>query len=333
MPDYRVEWYDDAPPDRIVFASAATAKFLPEPLSPGARAAIAWLGRAPVARLAIYQPTELHGADGPSGMIGNYGARDVDAAVALLGDASRRLFGEGARRVVGPMNGSTWARYRLALPPEPGDPTEPPFFTEPLNPPEYPAHFERAGFAVAALYESRIAHDLSVANPRATEGERLAAERGVRIEPIRMDRFDGELRDMYQASLASFADNLYYTPIAWEQFHAMYAPLRDRLDPDMVLLARARDGTLAGFALAFADAHVVRGGRPWRVVVKSLASLPAWRGIGLAGLLVDRVRAVALAKGYGAVIHALMQAANKSIRISTHTARVFRRYALYARDA
>jgi len=72
---------------------------------------------------------------------------------ALL-HAQRQLAAADVERVLGPMNGSTWARYRLALPSVPGiccltagvhDGAANPF--------DYPEQFAAAGFSIGARYE------------------------------------------------------------------------------------------------------------------------------------------------------------------------------------
>ncbi len=64
-------------------------------------------------------------------------------------------------------------------------------------------------------------------------------------------------------------------------------------------------------------------------MLKTLATAPELRGLGLGAYLTDEVRRISLEKGFGAVIHALMHVTNDSRKISRHTASVFRRYALY----
>ena len=297
--------------------------------APDAEWAIAFAGDQPVARLATYVRRDLVGAPGETGLIGHYAATDADAAVELLRDATRRLLAAGARRVLGSMNGTTWGRYRFAIAEPSGETGDRPFLGEPVNRPEYPAHFARAGFREAAQYESRITPDIAAANPRAAAAEATARERGITVAPIDLTRFEDELRDLHQLSLRSFAANLYYSPIGAEEFAAMYRPMRALLDPSLVLLARDADASLIGYAFAYADPLSLEGGRPHRLIVKTLAVDPAWRSIGLGALMVERLHVAARAAGLSAVIHALMHVANDSVKISAHTARLFRRYALY----
>lgn len=293
-----------------------------------AEPALVVAGGVPAARLATYVREDLHGAPGTTGVIGHYAARDPAAGVALLRAAAARLRARGAARVLGPMNGSTWARYRFALHDE-GAPAGQPFLGEPVNPPDYPRQFAAAGFRELARYESRIATDVATSNPRAAAAEIAAAERGVIVRQLDLARFDDELRDLHALSTRAFAGNLFYSPIAPASFQAMYRPLRAMLDPAFVLLARAADDRLVGYAFAYPDPLDLVEGRPWRLIVKTLAVDPDWRSFGLGALLVERLHAEARAKQLTAVIHALMHVANNSLRISAHTADVFRRYALY----
>lgn len=303
-----------------------------EPVQPPARCLLAYGRdgfRTPVARLSFSVADDLQGAPGRTGLIGHYESTDGGAAAVLLRDVVVRLRARGVDRILGPMNGSTWGRYRLALPPEPRELVEPPFLSEPTNPAGYPADWGAAGFHVAATYESALVDDLSEADPRRGELADRARARGVVIRPLDLDRFDAELMALHALSLEAFAGNLFYSPISFPEFKARYTPLRPLLDPALVRMAEDADGGLLGFVFAFPDLLTVRDGRPTRVVLKTLATAPAARGLGLGTFLTDEVRRLAHEKGYGSVIHALMQADNQSVRISRHSARVFRRYALY----
>lgn len=301
-----------------------------EPVPPDARCMLARRGGEPVARLAYTRAHDLRGAPGVTALIGWYEAADADAGIALLRRAVDALASTGAARVLGPMQSSTWGRYRLALPPGPADAhAEPPFLSEPWNPRRYPEDWQATGFRVAATYESAIVEDLSASDPRREELAERVRARGATIRPLDLDRFDDELRAIYELSVAAFAENLYYSPIAFDEFRARYTPLRPLLDPALVRMAEDAEGRLLGFVFAFPDLLTMRDGRPTRAVLKTLATAPAARGLGLGTFLTDEVRRLAHEKGYASVIHALMQADNASVTISRHSARVFRRYALY----
>lgn len=297
-----------------------------EPAPAGARRYLARRGGEAVARLAMCSADDLAGAPGRSELIGWYEAADRAAGVELL-RAARRDVGSSVGRILGPMNGSTWGRYRLALPSDLA--ADPPFLSEPVNPPEYVDDFRVAGFRVVAEYESRVVEDLSAADPRAPEFSERLGRIGGSMRPLDPDRFDEELDAVHGLSLEAFAANRFYAPVGRDEFRARYRALRPILDPDLVRLAVDARGALLGFVFAFPDLLSADGGRPSRVVLKTLAAAPAARGLGLGSLLTDEVRRIAREKGYRTVIHALMEAGNPSVRISRHSARVMRRYALF----
>jgi ribosomal protein S18 acetylase RimI-like enzyme len=285
-----------------------------------------------LARCTVQVVEDLHGASGRSGLVGHYESLDPIAGAALLRHACGLLAARGVVRVLGPMNGSTWARYRLALPTEPDDPTfDPPTFPgEPVNPFDYHEHFTAAGFTVAARYESRM--DLA---PGATDASHSitqdpVAPHGITVRSFNLGRFEDEIRAIFTLSLESFADNPYYAPIGWSEFRATYEAIRPILDPELVLLAHDTSQRPVGFLFAYADPGSRVPGRMLRFVDKTIAVAPAARGMGLGNHLLDVLRVRARARGAGAVLHALMHVTNFSMKMSArHDTRLFRRYALY----
>lgn len=317
-----LEWKDGG--IHGAFADAAVSGFPDEPITAGLTTAVALRGSRPVARLSFAIREGLQGAPGPSALIGHYAATDRAAGIELLDSAIRRAEGQGAQRILGPINGSTWSRYRLAMPPVQ---EAPPFLGEPLNPGAYVDQFSAAGLTPVSHYVSTIGPLVAKAPDRAAERAARMAERRVVISPIRMSEFDAELRVLHAFSQRAFAENAYFTPIGADGFVAMYAPMERVLDPSLVLLARAPDGTLAGYILAYPDPI-----GPGRLVVKTLAVDPGWRSFGLGTHLTNLVREAAYARGLRQVIHALMHVANESTRIATDGMQLFRRYALFGRE-
>lgn len=293
-----------------------------EPVAPGARCFVAEGAGAPLARVSLTTADDLAGAPGRHGLVGHYEAADAEAGVTLLEHGLSLLRMRGAAHVLGPMNGSTWGRYRLVVP---GTPPFPWFFSEPRNPEDYPAHFEAAGFAPIAWYESRVA-PAGGDFPERLE-QRLHRE-GFRERAFDPSRAEEELAALHALSVDAFAHNLYYRPLPTEAFVAMYRPLVPKLDPDLVRLVHAPDGSLAAYVLAFPDLLA-----PDRVVLKTLAAGSAWRNRGLGAFLTSRVHQLAGEKGYRQVIHALMHVDNASVGISGRTGgELIRRYALYGRE-
>jgi GNAT superfamily N-acetyltransferase len=261
------------------------------------------------------------------GLIGHYAAGGADAAADLLHRAGDLLTEQGCTLAVGPMDGSTWRRYRLLTERGP----EPTFFLEPDNPDDWPAHLTDNGFHALAQYYSALNADLGRRDPRADQAAARLADQGVRLRPMRPDHFEQELRAIYHLSLVSFRDNFLYTPLAEEEFLAQYRGLRDCLRPELTLLAE-RAGELIGFLLAVPDLlQARRGGAIDTVILKTMAVRPDQGGAGLGGLLIARCQEEAARLGYRRAVHALMYEANWSRRLSGRTAQTMRRYTLFAR--
>lgn len=266
--------------------------------------------------------------DGPSALIGHFAAADESAADRLFAGLVEHASSKGAGFIAGPLDRDTWHSYRLVV--EAG--TEPPFFLEPSNPPEWPGYFRGAGFTEAAGYFSGLNRDLEHTDERIPAAEARLARNGVVIRPFETARFDEEIRRIFDVSVVSFASNVLYTPVGWEEFHRMYEPLRGRLDPRFVLLAE-HEGRAVGYVFALPDFAQLQAGKPVdRAILKTVAVLPgrAWAGLG--AVLVEQIHRIARQSGYHSVIHALMHESNNSLNISAKTAEVIRRYALFGRS-
>ena len=260
------------------------------------------------------------------GLIGHYAAYDSHAATTVLGEACRTLAVQGCSVAIGPMDGSTWRRYRLLS--ERG--AAPPFFLEPDNPDDWPLHFEAAGFHALAQYFSSINEDNAHCKDRSALTERLA-QRGYVLRALAGQDLEAELRRLWQLTSAAFRDNFLYVPIDEAEFLAMYTPLLAKLSPDLVVIVELR-GEPVAFCLAVPDLLQAGRGEPVdTVIVKSIAVLPAHQGKGLAAAMLTRINQTARTLGMHRTIHALMHEANASRKLDGALMRDFRRYTLYAR--
>jgi GNAT superfamily N-acetyltransferase len=261
------------------------------------------------------------------GLIGHYAARNAEAAAQLLRLACQRLAEQHCTLTVGPMDGNTWQRYRLLT--ERGD--EPAFFLEPDNPDDWPAHFTSNGFTPLAQYYSALNSDLADCDLRAENAAALFDKRNMTLRTLHMDRFEEELRRIHALSLAGFAGNFLYTPISAEDFVAQYLGVKPYVRPELVLIAE-QHGQAIGFIFAIPDMLQARRGQSIdTVIIKTMAVHPDHAGAGLGTLLMARCEQAAGTLGYHRAIHALFHEANPSGKISRHTAKVIRRYILFAK--
>jgi GNAT superfamily N-acetyltransferase len=260
------------------------------------------------------------------GIIGHFATVSAAAARELLAAACAELRRRGLTLAVGPMDGTTWRRYRLLT--ERG--TEPPFFLEPDNPDDWPECFLSAGFAPRAGYFSALNDHLDVEDPRIPRTVARLERSGVKFRAMQPESFLAELRNIYAVSRVSFQNNFLYTPVDEADFVAQYEPIHALIRPELVIFAE-HEGRTVGFVFGIPNlAQVQRGQAIDTVVVKTVAVLPGRTYAGLGNVLVAHCQQAARKLGFRRVIHALMHESNNSLNLSGHYAKPFRRYTLYS---
>lgn len=222
----------------------------------------------------------------------------------------------GARRVLGPMDGSTWGAYRVAIPE--GDSGAPGFLGEPSGR-DFPV-WSAAGFEPSVYYQSRW-----TALPVRRSGSEALAARGAREGVLVREAAPSPetARRLFDFSCRAFAGNPFFRPLAFEHFVGLQG--RGVGSDPLVMTAESAAGRLLAFALAYPDAE------PGRLILKTLAAAPEARALGLGARLADELHRAACERGYRTMVHALMREDNASLRLSLrYESRLLRRYALLA---
>lgn len=267
---------------------------------------------APGASLAIYRDApSLDGAR--TAVLGQFACETAAAGAALIRDAMAQLRAEGFEAVLGPMDGSTWAKHRLVIESD----GRPAFLMEPSNPDHYVDAFEQSGLKIVSRY-------VSAARAADVLPSTALPPPGLRLRNFDPARAEVELTQIHKLSLEAFAANTFYQPIGLEEFLASYQPVLKAVDPELVLLAEDEAGELKAFLFAIPD--LAQGPKPKAVILKTYASRVKGGGSMLANAFHERAKK----RGFTEVIHALMHESNLS---ATHSGNaggsVFRRYALW----
>ncbi|HOZ27482.1 MAG TPA: hypothetical protein PK080_08980 [Hyphomonadaceae bacterium] len=264
------------------------------------------------AELAIFRDAPaLDGAR--TAALGRFSCETAAAGSALIREAVAELKTEGFEAVLGPMDGSTWAKHRLVIESD----GRPPFLMEPENPAHYVDAFQQSGFQIVSRYVSAV-------RPADVLASGSAAPDGLRLREFDVANAEAELTRIHELSLATFASNHFYQPISLEDFLASYRPVLKAIDPELVLLAEDESGQLKAFL--FALPNLTEGVHPKAVILKTYAS----RVKGGGSMLANAFHARAKQRGFVDVIHALMHESNLSATHSGNTGgAIFRRYALW----
>jgi len=261
------------------------------------------------------------------GAIGHYAADGVASAGVLLNHACRELKIRQCGVALGPMDGNTWRNYRLITVRGPAKP----FFLEPDNPDEWPTHFESTGFSNYLNYVSEINPNFPGRQPELGNLRDKFAELKVTIEPLDMNCPASDLQGLYEVVSEAFAASPLYTPLGFENFVSLYAPLLTTVDPRLMLIAR-HEGRVVGFV--FAPPDYLQSTNPEEIdtiVIKTIAILPRKEYSGLGRVLIVDMLKNAEAMGYCQAVSALMHTQNRSQQISADCAGPMRRYALFGR--
>ena len=263
------------------------------------------------------------------GVIGHYRAASDSAAQMLLAAACERLRRAGCTCAIGPMDGNPWRRYRFVT--DAG--TEPAFFLEPQNPPEWPQQFMSAGFSPLANYFSSLNPDLSEQDGRLIRTEARLRSLGVVLRSLRAGEVEDYLRSIYQVCCVAFKNNYLYTELLQDDFLRQYQKILPVMRPELMIVAEQQT-EMVGFLFAVPDLLRQNHGAPLDTfIIKTVAILPRRELGGLGTLLVGHAQQIGGQMGFQRCIHALMHAGNKLARnISAAYARPMRRYTLYAKD-
>jgi len=259
------------------------------------------------------------------GVLGHFAATSAAAASLLLHHACDELAANACTLAVGPMDGSTWRRYRFIT--ERG--SEPTFFLEPDNPDEWVGYFREAGFSTLAGYHSGLCTDLARSDPRVPRIAERVRRMGIELRRLRPDQFEQELRHIFPI-VQAFSRNPLFSPLTRSEFMEQYLPIAAFIRPELVLIAEVMR-TPVGFVFCVPDMMQARRGSAIdTVIVKTLAVAPEVEGIGLGALLLARANEAAAALGYRRAIYALMHEHNSSRGISRRYGTTMRRYELFA---
>jgi hypothetical protein len=180
---------------------------------------------------------------------------DPAVAEALLTAARKWVFSRGATLLRGPMNPST--NYECGMLLEGFDSS--PMVMMTYNHPYYPALMDRVGLHKAkdlyAYVQKAETVDLEKIGRVA---ERSLTKRGIRVRPINMKDFTGEVERVWEVYNAAWSRNWGFVPMTKEEFFLMGKEMKQILKPELVLIGESGGESskkVVGFALALPDVN------------------------------------------------------------------------------
>jgi hypothetical protein len=274
------------------------------------------------------------------------------AGAAMFVEALRWARERGCTMLHGPIDFTTFGRYRVSSGIEPGGL---PFPGEPYQAAHQIAALETAGFGVTQRYVTQIGPTPYAAAELKRPALAAAVAAGYDFAPLDAEGWMRFVPELYAAADTIFGGGHAYTPVSREYFETGYgAGVARRLCPHTSVIARAPDGSFAGFllayphhgplaaqragtarvdaaALSFAEhAGVLQSRGERTAIVKTAGVMPGHRRRGV----LDAMSVLAIDRGrphYDRWMAALVRDGNPSGRFGAPHAAGVREYALYAR--
>ncbi len=176
---------------------------------------------------------------------------DVETARALLTRARQWTADRGAKFLRGPMNPST--NYECAMLIDGFDSS--PMVMMTYNHRYYPALMEKAGLTKAKDLRAYVNKADSVDLEKIGRvADRKLARSGVKVRPINMKDFSGEVNRIWEVYNAAWERNWGFVPMTREEFVLMGKEMKMILKPELVLIGE-KEGKAVGFALALPDVN------------------------------------------------------------------------------
>jgi GNAT superfamily N-acetyltransferase len=176
---------------------------------------------------------------------------DRAVAEALLKKAKEWTFARGAKFLRGPVNPST--NYECGLLVQGFDTS--PMVMMTYNPTYYPKLLESVGLKKSMdLFAYNITAEGAALERLSKVADRALARSGVKIRPINMKDFQGEVARVWDVYNSAWAKNWGFVPMTKEEFFLMGKDMKMILKKEMVLIGELGD-RVVGFALALPDVN------------------------------------------------------------------------------
>jgi hypothetical protein len=201
--------------------------------------------------------------------------------------------------------------------------------TEPVTPDHAIEQWEAFGFTRDETYFSAEIASPTEAVEMARPVARHLIDEGWKVRQLRMREWDDLMEMAHAMSMQEFTRQPYFTPIALEDFQAMYAGVKRGVDPRYVFTAWSPEGEFAGYVFGVRDlsraARALQDGgigskvralrEAWRadtMMVKTICVAKPYRQLGITLLIQHALYCAALDTGHTRVCNMLMHGNNRS---------------------
>lgn len=274
-----------------------------------------------VGRVGFYHNKEILYQGESTAQLGLFECINNPQAVAVLFEKAREEARKiGAAWLLGPLNGTTWNRYRFLT--DKG--TEPPFLGEPTHPDYYPELWEEAGFVPVGAYLSNVAP----LDPATEKDADFWHRNHLRVETVLPQNLAQVLTDVYPMCTAAFETAPFYSSISREQFIQKLFAVKPLLQAGCTKVVYDVSGNAVAFALCYPDPLSSD-----RTILKTAARVKNAPVSGIINALYREIAVPSLRLDRTQLIHAFIHEANSSATRSGHFGgETMRWYTLFGKE-
>ncbi|NOQ73723.1 MAG: GNAT family N-acetyltransferase [Crocinitomix sp.] len=255
---------------------------------------------------------------------------------SLLNAAIDFLKTKACKKVIGPINGSTWNNYRFNKTAE-----QPLLPGEPFQPLYYVRLWETFGFKEYSTYETTLAPNDLFEPMTMAEGQELAEQFNLKVVFYPAKPSPEFLDKMYDFYHACFQTNPLFHPIEKEAYHKLSGKFAQILNAEHSLLVTDNEDNPIAVTLTYNDVYhaYYEAGKiknplhaKKRLLIKTIATHPEWQGKQIGTLMINLVHNLANESGYKEIYHLLMFNHNLSATKGKEkfVTKKVREYAIYA---
>lgn len=202
-----------------------------------------------IGRMVIGLQRELHDEDGlPLGYVGIFDCiEDFEVFKTMLDYAKGIL--KGVRHFLFPFFKATWYIYRCTSKGYGNFD----YFMEFPDKPYYAEFAKRYGVEEIHRYVGSITHDIDEVAEKNKKSYEKAISFGISFRDLDKKRMKRDLRIIYDLTVNNYQDNLYFTPISFEEFFSLYEGVLSILDPKFLTFGVNSEGREVCYGFAPPD--------------------------------------------------------------------------------
>ncbi len=160
---------------------------------------------------------------------------------------------KGFKKILAPMNFSSWFEYRYLVKEKPGYLEGKKLFFEPSNEAFYPLFFQRFGFTEHKKYYSFLTGKdyFEKMRNRGKKWFELSKKKNYVIRNFDISRMQSELKAVYDIFYITFADYPGLTELSFEEFLYYIRPLQSAIKPELIKFICDPSGRAVGVFAGF----------------------------------------------------------------------------------